>query len=70
MYHNWISKTGKNGGEHFEISNVLYENSNIVGFYAKNKATFLLKIFHSIIELHDPKEPWKLFVVQYWLIYT
>lgn len=28
-----------------------------VGFYAKNKATFLLKIFHSIIELHDPKEP-------------
>lgn len=57
MYHNWISKTRENGGEHFEISNVLYENSNIVGFYAKNKATFLLKMFHSIIELHDPKEP-------------
>lgn len=55
MYHNWISKTGENGGEHLEISNVLYENSNIVGFYAKNQATFLFKIFHSIIELHDPK---------------
>lgn len=39
------------------LSNVLYENSNIVGFYAKNKATFLLKIFHSIIKFHDPKEP-------------